>query len=88
MIHAYRLESFFIMVLSERITPYTSFASSSNGSAFPPVWVVVEGLLTSGSSSFKATRIPELETRVFLGLLNAVIGGGTVDEPSFKVTGA
>ena len=63
------------MVLNDNTTPYTSFASSSNGKvllaggggALP----FATGLTAATSkSSFTATTTPEVEISVFLGLLN------------------
>lgn len=71
----HRLDSFFIIFLSERITPYTSFASSSNGKALIPCSAGCEGVLAlfvallKSCSSLIATTIPELEESVFLGLV-------------------
>jgi len=53
--------------------PYTSFASSSKGNAVPCAWLIDkfdEGGLTTSSSVFTVTTIPEDDTRVFRGLVN------------------
>ena len=81
----YRPDSFLTIFRREIITPYTSFASSSKGNA------LIEGLDIVGvccgefigGLSFVATVTPELDIRVFLGLLNvdelpglSALGGG------------
>ena len=72
----YFLESFFIIVLNDNTTPYTSFASSSKGKVLLAggggALLFATGLTaaTSSKSSFTATTTPEVEISVFLGLLN------------------
>lgn len=54
------------------MTPYTSFASSSKGSALfgcGGAVIFTTGLLAS-TSSLTATTIPDVDINVFLGLLN------------------
>jgi hypothetical protein len=74
----YLPDNFFTIFLSDRMTPYTSLASSSNAS---PVLVVARGAGDGGdcsngvegaweSMSLTATTTPVLEERVFLGLPN------------------
>jgi hypothetical protein len=63
------------MPLSENITPYTSFASSSKDNLL--IGAVIAGGVLAGigggvdEGSPTATTIPELYVRVFLGLLNS-----------------
>lgn len=69
------LESFFIIFLRDKITPYTSFASSSKASALficGGALLFATDLLAS-NSSLTATTIPELDISVFLGLLNVEV---------------
>lgn len=64
------------MLRSDKMTPYTSFASSSNAS--PDIGCTgaagaAPGVGTRGSSSFRATMTPEVELSVLRGLLNGVV---------------
>jgi hypothetical protein len=62
------------MFRKDKMTPYTSFASSSKGKPVDGVGVL--GLCSAGTDgcdagSFTATTTPELEARVLRGLLKA-----------------
>jgi len=80
------------MFLSDRTTPYTSFASSSKGRVFDLACSAVCDRGVAGSSP-TATTNPDVEDNVFLGLLNAdgvgavlsVAGGETAWETAFKM---
>lgn len=74
-LHTHLPDSFLTIFLNERTTPYTSFASSSNGS---PVGccccasvVEVGGGVDRAGFSLEATTIPVDDDRVFRGLLKA-----------------
>jgi hypothetical protein len=68
-------DNFCTMPLSENITPYTSFASSSNDSLL--IGAVATGGVLAGmgggvdEDSPTATTTPEEYVRVFLGLVNS-----------------
>ena len=59
----YLFDSFFTMFRNDKITPYTNFASSSNGNADIEV-----DMFCAGSSSPTATTIPEDDCSVLRGL--------------------
>lgn len=71
MLKAYRPESFLTMFRKDSITPYTSFASSSNAS---PVLVkcgcpLGVALRDTADCSPTATTTPVADSKVFRGLL-------------------
>ena len=75
----HRPDNFLTMLRKDRTTPYTSFASSSNGSAVDDAcWAFVpEAWLEPWAgrfASFVATTTPVLDERVFRGLLNPDAG--------------
>lgn len=80
------------MFLSDRTTPYTSFASSSKGRVFDLACSVGFGRDVTGSSP-TATTNPDVEDNVFRGLLNpdgvgatlSVASGETAWETAFKM---
>jgi hypothetical protein len=89
-VDTYRPDSFRIIFLRERTTPYTSFASSSKGSAVDDG--CCRGVVESGGGgveraafSFIATTIPVDDERVFRGLFsaetfNAILSGAAAGE--------
>jgi hypothetical protein len=74
-------DNFWTMALSEKMTPYTSFASSSKGSLLiDPAGAFAAGAAAGGGDdryaddeSPTATTIPDETTSVFLGLVNSGI---------------
>jgi hypothetical protein len=65
----YLPDNFLIMLRSDKMTPYTSFASSSNVRAFDFGVSSVACVRVKDGSSAVATTNPEFEERVFRGLL-------------------